>query len=92
MQGTETTENKGLGIRRDCDIPKMREEKVGSRKGEMQNAKNCESAFFFYNRGWEGGFKDAEKGRVAEVGGYSPLPCHLRRNPIYISVVKEVFF
>ena len=47
MQGTETPENKGLGIRSDCDIPKMREEKVGSRKGEMQNAKNCESAFFF---------------------------------------------
>ena len=40
MQGTETPENKGLGIRSDCDIPKMREEKVGSRKGEMQNAKN----------------------------------------------------
>ena len=40
-------------------------------KCKMQKIVNLH---FFYNRGWEGGFKDAEKGRVAEVGGYSPFP------------------
>ena len=47
---------------------------------------------FFYNRGWEGGFKDAEKGRVAEVGGYSPFPAIWEETLYIFQLLKKFFF
>lgn len=72
--------------------------KVESSKGEMQKCEHLLMCSFFCNGMWEGGFKDADEGRVAKVGRHfslffpPPLPCNLIGNLIGISVVKGGFF